>query len=61
MRKFYIIPQVLGLILTIRVDMFPAVKPGLPSIINMDMSLFSEENLIPGRVIDNVLLEVLKR
>uniref|UniRef100_K3YYY4 Uncharacterized protein n=1 Tax=Setaria italica TaxID=4555 RepID=K3YYY4_SETIT len=35
------------------------VKPGLPSIINMDMSLFSEENLIPGRVIDNVLLEVL--
>ncbi|XP_022683884.1 uncharacterized protein LOC111257871 [Setaria italica] len=36
-----------------------SVKPGLPSIINMDMSLFSEENLIPGRVIDNVLLEVL--
>ncbi|OEL25688.1 hypothetical protein BAE44_0013293 [Dichanthelium oligosanthes] len=34
------------------------VKPGLPSTIDMDMSLFSEENLIPGRVIDNVLLEV---
>ncbi|CAN6251311.1 unnamed protein product [Urochloa humidicola] len=34
------------------------VTPGLPSKINMDMSLFSEENLTPGRVIDNVLLEV---
>ncbi|CAL4969818.1 unnamed protein product [Urochloa decumbens] len=34
------------------------VTPGLPSFINMDMTLFSEENLTPGIVIDNVLLEV---
>jgi len=39
---------------------FPAVKPGLPSTVVMDMSLFLEENLTPGRVIDNFLLEVLK-
>ncbi|XP_039838776.1 structural maintenance of chromosomes flexible hinge domain-containing protein GMI1-like isoform X5 [Panicum virgatum] len=34
------------------------VKPGLPSTVVMDMSLFLEENLTPGRVIDNFLLEV---
>jgi len=37
-----------------------AVKPGLPSTIIMDMSVFLEENLTPGRVIDNFLLEVFK-
>ncbi|KAJ1279147.1 hypothetical protein BS78_04G132700 [Paspalum vaginatum] len=34
------------------------VKPGLPSTININMSMFSEGNLIPGTLIDNVLLEV---
>ncbi|TVU00155.1 hypothetical protein EJB05_54466 [Eragrostis curvula] len=34
------------------------VKPGHPSTIKMDFSLCSEESLIPGRVIDNALLEV---
>ncbi|KAL6640164.1 hypothetical protein ACP70R_022013 [Stipagrostis hirtigluma subsp. patula] len=34
------------------------VKPGFPSTIKMDMSLGSEKNLTPGRMIDNVLLEV---
>ncbi|VAI76461.1 unnamed protein product [Triticum turgidum subsp. durum] len=35
------------------------VKPGLPSTINMDMSLAWEKNLTPGEVIDDALLEVL--
>uniref|UniRef100_A0ACD5Y7W9 Uncharacterized protein n=1 Tax=Avena sativa TaxID=4498 RepID=A0ACD5Y7W9_AVESA len=34
------------------------VMPGLPSIINMDMSLAWEKNLTPGEVIDEALLEV---
>uniref|UniRef100_A0A0A9DMN7 Uncharacterized protein n=1 Tax=Arundo donax TaxID=35708 RepID=A0A0A9DMN7_ARUDO len=34
------------------------VKPGLPSTLKLDMPLCSEENLTPGRVIDNALLEV---
>lgn len=37
---------------------FHAVKPGLPSTINMDMSLAWEKNLTPGEVIDDALLEV---
>ncbi|KAE8773346.1 hypothetical protein D1007_54495 [Hordeum vulgare] len=35
------------------------VKPGIPSAINMDMSLAWEKNLTPGEVIDDALLEVL--
>ncbi|XP_044961503.1 LOW QUALITY PROTEIN: structural maintenance of chromosomes flexible hinge domain-containing protein GMI1-like [Hordeum vulgare subsp. vulgare] len=35
------------------------VKPGIPSTINMDMSLAWEKNLTPGEVIDDALLEVL--
>ncbi|XP_021315431.1 uncharacterized protein LOC8081647 isoform X2 [Sorghum bicolor] len=34
------------------------VKPGHPSTINIDMSLFPEKNLTPGRLIDNFFLEV---
>ncbi|CAM0949513.1 unnamed protein product [Alopecurus aequalis] len=34
------------------------VKPGLPSTINMDMSLGREKNLTPGEVIEDVLVEV---
>uniref|UniRef100_A0ACD6AIA4 Uncharacterized protein n=1 Tax=Avena sativa TaxID=4498 RepID=A0ACD6AIA4_AVESA len=34
------------------------VMPGLPSTINMDISLAWEKNLTPGEVIDDVLLEV---
>jgi len=36
---------------------FCAVKPGHPSTININMSLFQEKNLTPGRLIDNVFLE----
>ncbi|RLM78671.1 hypothetical protein C2845_PM12G12300 [Panicum miliaceum] len=37
------------------------VKRGLPSTIIMDMSLFLEENLTPGRVIDSFLLEMTSK
>lgn len=40
-------------------DVFPCkVKPGFASTVKMDMSLYFENNLTPGSVIDDVLLEV---